>query len=297
MSHEPAAKDGPARIPARTRQLALDWSLVLMSQGIASTILRPEDGDGWGLLVERADYTQALRTLRQYQVENHGWPWRQAMPWPALTFDWRGLGWTMLLAMFYLASGPDTRMRANGVMDTTAVTAGQWWRIFTAMQLHADLGHLLSNLSIGTLLLGIVMARYGAGLGLLAAYLAGAGGNVLSLLLNPQSFNGLGASGMVMGALGMFAAQSLSFSKLRHKPWKYVIGGGAAGMMLFLLFGLSPNSDILAHFGGFVSGSILGALLLLIPNRLIRTAKLDLLAGFALGVMVVLTWWLALQQH
>src|SRR5882724_9260078 len=146
MSNEPTAEDGRARIPVRTRQLAMDWSLVLISQGIASTILRPQDGSGWGLLVERADYTQAIRALRQYQVENHGWPWRQPMPWPALTFDWRCLGWAILLAGFYLASGSDTRMFTNGVMNTTAVSAGQWWRIFTAMQLHADLGHLFSNL-------------------------------------------------------------------------------------------------------------------------------------------------------
>jgi len=64
MSNEPTAEDGRARIPVRTRQLAMDWSLVLISQGIASTILRPQDGSGWGLLVERADYTQAIRALR-----------------------------------------------------------------------------------------------------------------------------------------------------------------------------------------------------------------------------------------
>jgi len=221
----------------------------------------------------------------------------QPMPWPALTFDWRCLGWAILLAGFYLASGSDTRMFTNGVMNTTAVSAGQWWRIFTAMQLHADLGHLFSNLSIGILLLGIVMARYGAGLGLLAAYLAGACGNVLSLLLNSWTIHsyGLGASGMVMGALGMIAAQSLSFGQLRHKPWKYVIGGVAAGVMLFLLFGLSPNSDILAHFGGFVSGCLLGAALLVVPAKWIQTARLEVLAGLALGAMVLITWRLALR--
>ncbi len=295
MSNDPTGEDNRARIPARSRQLALDWSLVLISQGIESTIHRSAEEGGWGLLVNAGEYTKALSTLRQYQVENRGWPWRQEMPWPVLRFDWRCLGWGILLGAFYLAGGPGTRTLARGVMDTKAVSAGEWWRIFTAMQLHENLGHLMSNLSIGILLLGIAMARYGAGLGLLSAYLAGAGGNVLSLTLNARPFLGLGASGMVMGALGLIAAQSLAFSKLRHKPWKYVIGGGAAGVLLFLLFGLSPNSDVMAHFGGFVCGCIFGALLMFVPIRQIKAAKLDLFASLALTAMVLLTWWLALR--
>ena len=70
----------PARIPARSRRQAMDWSLVLVSQGIETTIDYSENGDGWGLLVAFPDYEKALRTIELYRLENRGWPWRQQQP-------------------------------------------------------------------------------------------------------------------------------------------------------------------------------------------------------------------------
>ena len=58
-------------IPARNRRQAMDWSLVLLSQGIECVIER--SADGWTLLVEPQDRSRALATLRQYQIENRGW--------------------------------------------------------------------------------------------------------------------------------------------------------------------------------------------------------------------------------
>src|SRR3954453_2110124 len=97
MNHQTAMTTGPSmgsgmtRIPVRSQRQAMDWSLVLVSQGIESTLDRAEAGGGWGLLVNTKDYPAALKSLRQYQLENRGWPWRQALPWPALRFDWASL--------------------------------------------------------------------------------------------------------------------------------------------------------------------------------------------------------------
>ena len=79
----------------------MDWSLVLVSQGIETTIDHAEDGAGWGLLVARQDYTHALRTLRQYRIENRGWPWQQPVFRPGLLFDWGSLAWALLAGLFY----------------------------------------------------------------------------------------------------------------------------------------------------------------------------------------------------
>jgi len=40
-----------ARIPVRSRRQAMDWSLVLLSQGIETTILPPGEDGNWSLLV------------------------------------------------------------------------------------------------------------------------------------------------------------------------------------------------------------------------------------------------------
>src|ERR1051326_7747346 len=71
MPSEPPMEPAIARIPTCSRRQAMDWSLVLASQGIETTIEHTETG--WELLVPVAEYEHALQTLRQYQHENRHW--------------------------------------------------------------------------------------------------------------------------------------------------------------------------------------------------------------------------------
>ena len=79
---------------------------------------------------------------------------------------------------------------------------------FTAVMLHADTAHLISNVTIGALFLGFAMGSFGPGIALLAAFLAGAGGNLVDYWFYPSTHRGLGASGMVMGSLGLLTVYS-----------------------------------------------------------------------------------------
>lgn len=198
--------------------------------------------------------------------------------------------------LFHWFSSFAPGFQAAGTMDSTAVLSGQWWRIFTAIMLHADVAHLATNLSIGVVLFGLAMGRYGTGTGLLAAYLAGIAGNILSLFLNAKPFHGLGASGMVMGALGLLAAQSLLPGEHKRKSMKYFVSGVAAGTMLFVLYGLSPGTDLAAHFGGFVAGLLLGLTLVHAPAGFNQSVRVNVVSGSFLVVMVVVTWRLALAK-
>jgi len=85
-----------ATIPVRSHHQAMDWSLVLVSQGIESTIVQADEGLGWALLVSEQDYGNALRALRQYRLENRGWPWQQAVFKPGFLFDWGSLAWARI---------------------------------------------------------------------------------------------------------------------------------------------------------------------------------------------------------
>lgn len=285
-----------SRIPVRSHRQAMDWSLVLTSQGIETFIENAGESGGWGLLVASQDCEKALKSLRQYRVENRDWPWRQSLPWPQAHFDWGSLAWAGLLICFHWFSSVFPSFQAAGTMDSTAVFAGQWWRVLTAIMLHADVAHLAANLSIGIVLIGLAMGRYGTGTGLLAAYLAGIAGNILSLLFNAKPFHGLGASGMVMGALGLLAAQSLLPGEHKRKSMKYFVSGVAAGTMLFVLYGLSPGSDLAAHFGGFAAGFFMGLLLVHAPAGFNQNVKVNLVGGFLLMAMVVTAWRLALAK-
>lgn len=314
-----------ARIPTRTKRHAMDWSLALVSQGIETTIDFSEDA-GWGLVVPAQDYEHALAVIRLYRTENLHWPWRKKISSHEFLFDWGALAWVFLISAFYWLGENGANLHDAGLMDGNAVSHGEWWRLFTAIFLHADLAHLAANASIGLVLLGLAMGAYGTGVGLLAAYLAGVGGNVTTILIF-ENHHSLGASGMVMGALGLLTVQSVSelFPKINFRKgapasgtarsdllnepgrrpalqWKnpralkYIFSGMAAGVMLFVLLGLSPESDVVAHFGGFVSGLLLGSVWMP-TRRLTQNSAANIFAGVAFCLLVILTWWLALSGN
>ncbi|MSR65779.1 MAG: rhomboid family intramembrane serine protease [Pedosphaera sp.] len=281
------------RIPTRTRRRAMDWSLALVSQGIEN-VIRQEPDDGWQLVVSAADAERARATIEQFRRENLRWPWRREVWHGRAMFDWAGLLWVLLTGAFFFT--PANNFHAAGIMDAAAVARGEWWRIFTAEVLHADLLHFATNTIFGLLLLGLAMGRYGTGVGLLGAYLAGAAGNVVSWWVHGDAHRSLGASGVVMGALGLLAAQSVWQLRGNPRALRLALGGLAGGLMLFLILGLSPGSDVAAHFGGFVAGAILGGVLAFVP-RVAERSLLNLGAGFLLAALIVWPWLLALRAH
>jgi membrane associated rhomboid family serine protease len=110
-----------------------------------------------------------------------------------------------------------------------------------------------------------------------------------------QTHRSLGASGMVMGSLGLLAVQSFSlWRQTPHAP-KFILSGICAGVMLFVLLALTPGTDVMAHLGGFVSGLVLGALLNLVPT-IAQKPKANLLSGLIFALLVIVPWWLALRS-
>jgi membrane associated rhomboid family serine protease len=282
-----------ARIPTRNRRRAMDWSLALASQGIESAIENDPE-TGWALVVSTADAVKAREVIEQYRRENLRWPWRQRVPKTGVVFDWAAALWVALTVAFFWFESERALVRDAGVMDSVAVARGEWWRLFTAELLHADTMHLATNSVFGLLLLGLAMGRYGTGVALLAAYLAGAAGNVVSWLVHERPIHGLGASGVVMGALGLLAAQSVAMLRQNPRPFRLALGGLAGGVMLFVLLGLSPGTDIAAHLGGFVAGILFGAAFAPFP-KLGQRPVVNVAAGILFAAIVVWTWARALN--
>ena len=284
-----------ARIPARTRRQAMDWSLVLASQGI-QPVIEHTDEAGWVLVVPSRDLEAAVLSIRQYRTENLGWRWQKRIFKSGPLFDWGSLGWIALTLVFHWQSGLHGLMRQNGIMDVAAVAKGQWWRLFTATLLHADVAHLASNAAFGLLLLGLAMGRYGSGVGLLAAFLAGAGGNAIDCLVYSEGQRSLGASGVVTGALGLLTVQSVAYLKHDPKGLKLVLAGLFGGVMLFVLLGLSPGADVVAHFGGFICGLVFGTLLAVMP-KLTHKPIVNLVAALIFAALIIWAWGLAMGSQ
>jgi membrane associated rhomboid family serine protease len=289
-----------ARIAARSQRQAMDWSLVLASQDIHPIIAGPQDAPEqrheWALLVAPEQYQAALAAIRQYRLENRGWGWRTALPGSGLEIHSGALFWCMMLvALHWIVSFIAPNLRGQGQMSSIAVENSDWYRLFTAVVLHSDLAHLLANVTFGAVFLGLAMARFGWGITLLATFLTGALGNVLGYILYNEPYHGVGASGMMMGALGLLCIHSFGLWRKNPKAARYILSGVIAGFLLFVLFGFSPGSDIFAHLGGFMAGLVFGAILSLASEKKLHNPRLNLPAFLAVLTIMAVTWVLALR--
>ena len=285
-------------IPVQGERQAMDWSLVLASQGIEAFIEREPESPRWLLVIRGSDFPRAVQTLRAYLTENKTRRWTRELPGAGLLFDARGAAalWIFGLLFMLQTSGPPGFTEA-GVMSNQAVQGGQWWRLFTAVSLHGDIAHLAANLSSGFILIGLAMGAYGRGLGWMLAYLAGVAGNFAGFIFYPATHQVLGASGMVLGALGLLTAQSITLFRHGISSRQLAVRSACGGLLLLVLLGLSPaqNVDVLAHVGGFGAGAMFGVLFGLLPGQVIHQPAIQWSAGVSAGLLFAGTWWLALR--
>jgi membrane associated rhomboid family serine protease len=276
-------------LPCRSRRQAADWSLALISQGIESELARTDQG--WGLLLDAVLADEAKAVITQYRRENRHW-YRYFQTTPDSPGFHPGVFlWALLLVGVHVGSSlAPLELRAAGMTDTEQLLDGQYWRLWTSVSLHADLRHLIGNLTFGTLLLGFAMARFGGGWAQLVALLCGVVGNIVSAAVHGLDHHGLGASGMVMAALGMLAVGSVQPGQagVPFRAWLFRSVLGAA--LLFVLIGLDPGSDVVAHAAGFAAGGAAGVLLNAMPTNLRTSPRANHLAALLALAMLVAAW-------
>jgi membrane associated rhomboid family serine protease len=133
------------------------------------------------------------------------------------------------------------------------MVVGEWWRLVTAMFLHAGLLHI--GLNLWCLFdLGPMVESLFSTTKFLVLYLAtGILGFVLSFWWSPFGIS-VGASGAIMGLIGILIGTSFHHGSLgkdlRSQLWRWVI--------YIAIFGLFFRADNAAHFGGLISGLVLG---------------------------------------
>jgi membrane associated rhomboid family serine protease len=176
-----------------------------------------------------------------------------------VTFTLVALNFAAFACMvFLLHNGDDAAMVRAGALFRPAVEAGEWWRLFTAMFLHAGAIHLLLNM-YGLFLLGrFVEDVFGPARYLLVYLGSGLVGGLSSTLVSPGSLS-VGASGAIMGLVGALIVALLL--KRGHWPeaWRRRLLTTMlvlSAMQIFIGFQV-PNIDNAAHVGGLVGGAAL----------------------------------------
>ncbi|VFQ87593.1 unnamed protein product [Cuscuta campestris] len=144
------------------------------------------------------------------------------------------------------------------------VSDHQRWRLVTCIWLHAGVVHLLANM-LSLFFIGIRLEQQFGFVRVGIIYLlSGISGSVLSSLFIQHSIS-VGASGAVFGLLGAILAELLT-------NWTIYSNKVAALFSLVVIIavnlavGILPHVDNFAHIGGFVSGFLLGFVLLLRPQ-------------------------------
>jgi membrane associated rhomboid family serine protease len=156
----------------------------------------------------------------------------------------------------------------------------QYYRVFTAMFMHANFQHILFNM-IALVIVGPPLEVLLGKVRFLALYLiAGLGGSVASYLLSPASILGLGASGAIMGVMAAYVVIGLR----RHLPIAPVV----ALIALNLLIGFTGSIDWRAHLGGLVVGALLAFVYDYAGDLRDRATGLVLTVGASVGVLAVL---------
>jgi membrane associated rhomboid family serine protease len=279
------SSEATATIHARSERQAMDWSLVLTSQRIDVSLEQRTDNGRWQLVVAASDRLRAREVLRQFLRENQGWDWRVQVPGSTVNLHWVAIVWVFLIALLQAAGGPELR---RAVYESEAARNGEWWRAFTATWLHADAGHLTMNAVLGGPVLGLAMGRYGAGIAAAGTLAAGAMANGVAASIRQTDYIGLGASGVVMAAIGMLAANMVGLWRHGWRATRWIAPTLLAAAVLFLHVGTSPQSDILVHALGFAFGIPIGILAALWPENHLRW--LDR-CGWAVAAGITLIPW------
>ena len=145
-----------------------------------------------------------------------------------------------------------------GAMFGPLIAAGEYWRLFTAMFLHAGILHLFLN-GFALFIFGrLVEGVYGNLRFTLIYLLAGLAGGVLSYMFNRTAI-AVGASGAIFGILGAFAAYFVVHRHALGEMGRQNLTGLAVIAAINLAIGLAiPGIDNWAHFGGLVGGFVMG---------------------------------------
>jgi len=279
------------------------WALVLTARSIPCRI--EHDLNGWHLSIPAELMVRATEEIRTFEKENRNWP-PAAPPYRSM----RENSLSTLCILFLLATFHNiTRLKIplyghpppdwldSGSAKVHLIHYGEWWRLITALTLHADWLHLLSNLTIGGFFVYLLCRELGSGLAWSLLVAAGTLGNWANAQVQLPTHSSIGASTAVFAAVGILATINFARHRLnRRGQWKLII---AAALALLALLGTEgKNTDLGAHLFGFRFGVGMGMAAEFLIARWGRPGrKLNGLLALTSGLLVSAAWWAALLNN
>jgi membrane associated rhomboid family serine protease len=144
-----------------------------------------------------------------------------------------------------------------GALVPALVADGQYWRLFTAMFLHANVLHLAFNMYALYLFGNLIEDALGTVRFVLIYVLCGLLASITSFAFSSPFQVGVGASGAIFGLLGAWVAYNYRRRGSALAAANLQTALMIVGINVFLGFSI-PGIDNFAHFGGLASGAAAG---------------------------------------
>jgi len=216
---------------------------------------------------------------------------------------WSFVVYAILLSAIFVGQFFLPLKSAGGVDAVKMLEGGEWWRALTALTLHGDVVHLVSNMVAGIGFAFLLSRFFGAGAAWLLILITGGVGNALNAWIHyPEAHLSIGASTAVFGGLGLITGVGLWVALMQPAErwtmprWLVPTFGGLTLLgLLGVGEGLEGRIDVAAHISGFICGSAAGFLCATRQPFFVRVAASGRWIGVFVIVLLGLAWSMAFQ--
>lgn len=274
----------------KNRKVALDIELLFTARNIPFLLKAQNRVWKYKIPIKHKSFT--MKEISLYQDENR--PIKNAFPYKDFSFS--PINFFVILCFilfhFYVKSaGVYPEFIQKGMLSANEALSGEWVRVFTSLTLHGSNLHLFSNMLLLWIFSCAISQYWGVGQAWLYILLSGGMGNLMNALLYHSNHNSIGASTAVFGALGIMSGIGARLGTVRNQSFKYRVAPLFAAICLLALLGSDPNTDIMAHAFGLISGALIGlAGKDLSKRNIVENQWVQITSFFCFSVIIITAW-------